>query len=223
MSALAQAEAVEPTMTTLAGLTPDWWTAIGTLALAAVTVGAVVVSIVLARQEGKRTDERIDRQMAHAEKSRRKDQQLRQAWAVVVLPRNYATGPDERNLGVYVANRGDSTITKVKAKFSVGGRRVEAEQRSVTDSEEDDLIGHFDTRVYDGILPPRAAFVFMNETFYKPSEIDGWFPIVRWRDWAGQVWENNLGIVRKVEMATTGSGWAGSALPAPFDRSRDSS
>jgi hypothetical protein len=207
-------------MTTLAGLTPDWWTAIGTLALAAVTVGAVVVSIVLARQESRRTDERIDRQMGLAEKSRRKDQQLRQAWAVVVLPRNYATGPDERNLGVYVANRGDSTITKVKVMFSVGGQRVKAEQRSVTDNEEDDLIGHFDTRVYDGILPPRAAFVFMNETIFKPSEIADWFPIVRWQDWDGQVWENNRGEVRQVK---DGDGWAGSALRAPLDRSRNSS
>lgn len=186
-------------MTTLAGLTPDWWAAIGTMALAAVTVGAVVVSIVMARRESKATDERIIRQMMLAEKSRREDLQLRQAWAVVVLPRNYGTGPDERNLGVYVANRGDSTITKVEARFSVGGRLVWAKQRSVSLGEEDDLIGAFDAHVYNGILPPRAAFLFMNDTFSKPSEIVDWFPIVRWRDWSEQLWENHRGKVRQVE------------------------
>jgi hypothetical protein len=186
-------------MTTFAGLTPDWWAAIGTMALAAVTVGAVVVSIVLARRESKRTDERIIRQMMLAEESRRRDQQLRQAWTVVVLPRNYGTGPDERNLGMYVANRGDSTITEVEARFSVGGRLVRAKQRGDSLGEEDDLIGAFDAHVYDGILPPRAAFLFMNETFFKPSEIVGWFPIVRWRDWSGQPWENHRGVVRPVK------------------------
>ena len=102
---------------------PDWtarWTAIGTLALAAVTVAAIVTTIIITAQDRRRADKR--EQYAEAYKVR-----------VLQAERDAGRPTDEvyeelsgslKRLGAIITNGGAYTITGIEARLRLSDRSV---------------------------------------------------------------------------------------------------
>jgi len=135
----------------LADATPQWpadWTAVGTVALAAVTVAAIITTIVITVQDRKRADKQLAGERAAADKRladeiRAADERLRQErqgyqdqeqWAEAYLvqvtrarrsyyPPTNQPPPDEPvdHAVAIVVNHGRYTITRVEARLYASG------------------------------------------------------------------------------------------------------
>jgi hypothetical protein len=97
------------------------WTAIGTIALAAVTVVAVITNIVITRQDRRRAD----RQLAEERRIAQEREQFAEAYAIqVTLVKGAPEGEGmdkAQELRVAVINHGGQTITRVEVQFSLDG------------------------------------------------------------------------------------------------------
>jgi hypothetical protein len=107
------------------------WTAVGTIALAVVTVAAVITTIVITAQDRSRSGAQL--QAEHQAALER--EQLTEAYAVQVVAgevpvRGEEPGETEiKRLAAFVVNRGRYTITQVAVQFSPDGSSLVAHHR----------------------------------------------------------------------------------------------
>jgi len=108
---------------------------------------------------------------------------------------------------VIVRNRGHYTITDVDARFSPDGRSVTSYHRTEHFSSYynmrelgglvDDLTGpehDFGRRI---LTPDDIGMRFTHDALAE-KDIQGCYPVVRWRDHHGQRWQHRLGIVKPI-------------------------
>jgi len=188
---------------------PDWtarWTAIGTVALALVTVAAIITTIVITVQDRRRVDKR---------------EQYAEAYMVRVLQGERDAGPptdeiyDEadaalKRLGAIVINGGAYTITGIEARLRLADCTVVPFGRServtgtrgLDDRLKDGMTGLLEALTHGDRLAPWDVGL----RFYSaPRPIAAWYPIVRWTDRWGTRWEHRRGEVRPVK---DGRPWA---------------
>src|SRR5579863_1115859 len=118
---------MSPTVAAYAsGITSADWTAIGTLALAVVTVAAVLTTIWLAREDRRRADKalagEIKREHTRAEAERLKEQEA-EAYLVEVavdVAKHENPGSTDRRIAVIVINHSRYTITHIEAQYCAG-------------------------------------------------------------------------------------------------------
>lgn len=204
----------------------DWdaLTAVGTIALALVTLAAIVTTIVITGQDRTRAaaqlkaertaaDERLDRQLEHSAAQLRderdhavREQREADAWAVRVrfaevrtsMLRGAAPGDLAGSLVVTVVNLGTRTITRVKARFSPDGEQLVSHRVVEHLPTEDAGLGpREETSGYGDVLAPGMA-VQIASIPVAPSHLTGPYPVVRWTDVQGQRWEHRKGEVRRV-------------------------
>jgi hypothetical protein len=178
--------------TTIAPGGPSWdeLTAVGTLALAAVTLITLLATVMIAL--------RSDQQLRTERKDDREREQLTEAYAVSVLFGGNVT---------IVVNRGKFTITKVEAQLRLGdGTLTEFLSRARLldikglDAElRADATSGLDAISHSDLLTPWD----LGLRFVKNQEVtDGLFgayPIVRWTDRWGTRWEHKLGEARTLQ------------------------
>jgi hypothetical protein len=197
---------------------PDWasrWTAIGTIALAVLTLAVIIATIVITGQDRRRADKALIAQQEHAEALRREDrehaqeaEQLAEAWAVEVIPHVWPESRDgsTKRLSVSVTNLGSYTITRVAARFSPEGTSLisyESAQRITEDSGVyplgyDDRAAGFTMSGYEGILTRGTGLSFRSDPI-DTDKLAGPYPVVRWTDRWGQRWEHRKGRVERIE------------------------
>jgi len=182
---------------------PDWtarWTAIGTLALAAVTVAAIVTTIIITAQDRRRADKR--EQYAEAYKVR-----------VLQAERDAGRPTDEvyeelsgslKRLGAIITNGGAYTITGIEARLRLSDRSVAkfGGSERVTGTRDldprltDGMTGLLEAASHGDMLAPWDVGL----RFYSdPKPITPWYPIIRWTDRWGKRWEHRLGDVRPIK------------------------
>ena len=177
-------------------------------------------------------DERLRRQIeaaadeAQLERELAKDrEQLAEAYAVQVT----AARMDPQKFGsqittsdqndpitcpcVFVVNSGHYTITRIEAQFSpegasllTYGRRTHLSSWARLPPEviEQTGLARPERNVRNDTLTPADMGLLFAHDAMAESKIFGCYPIVRWRDHWGQMWEHKLGVVRKI---TEGDQW----------------
>jgi hypothetical protein len=177
----------------------DAWTGIGTIALAVMTLAAVVTSILLARQDRRRFED----ERRHA----REQEQLEEAWAVHAdMAQTVYHGQNAepaRILWATISNRGRFTITRLEARFSMDGRAVIMPEKS-----ERDMSADYNGQLGMGLLREEGAMSGIlrgwGETMRFQSEVlptaqlKDPYALVRWTDRWGTRWEHRLGGVHRV-------------------------
>jgi hypothetical protein len=188
-----------------AGITSADWTAIGTIALAAVTV---LVTFWLTWQDRRRV------------KAQERKEQEAEAYLVEVVQAVIGVEPPSQSgnaqLAVVMVNHGHYTITQIEASYCPGGddRRVLPFGGTKQVVLEQGI----------GSLLPSAAWLRGQPWVLDSSRLAPWeaglriesdtisavmartaYPIVQWTDWRGTRWEHKRGVVRKVK---PGEGWA---------------
>lgn len=196
----------------------DALTAVGTMALALVTLAAVVTTIVITKQDRERAGQQLLDERAAADRRYREErdhaqeaEQLAQAWAVEVLPGHASDRQDTSNLSVMVGNMSTRTVTRVEVQFSPDGKSLVMPKRSerlipqngsstVRITSDLPFIppdGKF-SAAYSGILIPGRHMRFWSDEI-SDEHLSASYPVVRWSDWLGQRWEHRKGTVRKVD------------------------
>jgi hypothetical protein len=182
---------------------PDWsarWTAIGTVALAAVTVIAIATTIVITIQDRRRAD--VREQYAEAYKVR-VVQAERDAGPPTDPVYEQASGSSKR-LGAVIINEGAYTITGIEARLRLADCTVQefAGSERVTGTTDldprlsDGMEGQLEAVTHgDRLAPWDIGLRFYSER--RPIAV--WYPIVRWTDRWGKRWEHRLGDVRRVK------------------------
>jgi hypothetical protein len=193
------------------GLSTDAWTAIGTIALAAVTLITLITTIVISWRSDKQL--RVEQGEALAA------EQLAEAHAVQVVG-------DATTL---VVNHGKYTITDVDAWLTLakgtqafpsrtrvlGLRGLDAE---LTDGVPAHLDGTTPDAHSDILAPWDAGLRFVVQVtdidLATHGTLAGAYPVVRWTDRWGNRWEHCLGHVRKAEGPPARRGRALVRLPS---------
>jgi hypothetical protein len=175
-------------------------TAIGTVALGAVTVAVIITTIVITLQDRRGADKR---------------EQYAEAYRVQVLqgerdagpptdPTHEETSGSPKRLGAIIINRGTYTITDIDARL----RLADGTLREFSGSERVTGALDLDARLTDGMTGllealshgDRLAPWDVGLRFYSdPRAIAVWYPIVRWTDRWGIRWEHRRGIVRPIK------------------------
>ena len=185
----------------------DAWTGIGTIALAVMTLAAVVTTIVVTAQDRRRTDEQLTAERERANEERRhalEQEQLADAWAVDVdmtqsmfSPKD---GEDARRLFLAVANRGRFTITRLEARFCTDGTAL-----SVPEKSERELPGEVrmfglvrEEGAMSGILRGWGEAMRFDSEALPVAQLKDPYALVRWTDRWGTRWEHRLGAVREI-------------------------
>ncbi len=197
---------------------PDWasrWTAIGTIALAVLTLAVIITTILITVQDRRRADKALIAQQERADALRREDrehaqvaEQEAEAWAVEVIPHVWPESRDgsTRRLSVSVTNLGSYTITRVVAQFSPEGtslisyesaRRI-SEGPRVPPFAYDDRTAGFIMSGYEGILIRGSGLDFRSDPI-ADDKLAGPYPVVRWHDRWGTCWEHKKGKVERIE------------------------
>jgi hypothetical protein len=204
----------------------DWLAAIGTVAVAVAAVGVALFaewradkrvkaerihSARVLAEERAAADARLARQLEHSEAQQRAIQQRAQdaeqqaeAGAVEVIPKfEYGGAVGMSCLAANVMNLGSSTITGVECQFSLDGR-------SLIVHSSVDRIGEprgpgiysagaegFSVSGYRGILIRGTGMEFLTEPV-NAKALSGPYPVVRWTDHRGQLWEHKKGTPRRI-------------------------
>jgi len=187
------------------GLSTDAWTAVGTIALAAVTFVTLIVTIVLSW--------RSDRQLRAERGKALAAEQLAEAYAVQIAG-------DATTL---VVNHGKYTITDVEAWLTLargieafpsrtrvlGLRGLDAE---LTEGVTPQLDGTTPDAHSDILAPWDAGLRFVVQVtaidVATHGTLAGAYPVVRWTDRWGNRWEHCLGRVQKIDSPPSGRGRA---------------
>jgi hypothetical protein len=188
----------------------DWdaLTAVGTMALALVTLVAVVATIVITRQDRTRADAQLDRQLKasdaqlrDAREHARCEQQQADAWAVEVRFSTEQAGSQAdmsaKRLGAVVRNRSARTVKWLECWFSPDGASViqAGSMGYLLPSGRPDLLT--DMSGYEKSLVPGAGVEFDSDPV-PGAQATAPYPIVRWTDMQGQRWEHKRGEVYRV-------------------------
>lgn len=182
-------------------MTPDAWTAIGTIALAAMTLAAVVTTIGITVQDRRRVD---DERRSAAEQ-----EQLAEAWAVVSDMSQtvyFVTGKEEntRLLWLTVANVGRFTITRLEARFCLDGSVLTVPAESERDTPplwrgETMMMGLVRQEgAMAGILRAGGEGMRYQSEIIAVSRLKDPYALVRWTDRWGNRWQHRLGEVRRI-------------------------
>lgn len=198
---------------------PDWatsMTAIGTVALAAVTVGAIIITIVITKQDRQRADSQLVTERRRTQDS----EQLGEAHAVQVLLRERRVEPEDtvwgtavsvdsqaRILAAIVINHGKYSIDRLQAKLNLrerplqpfiscvrvpDTRKLDEELKAGTNAVID-----ADSLQMDLLTPWDLGMRFESEILDR-TQIPLSYPIVRWRDRWGQHWERTASQIRQI-------------------------
>jgi hypothetical protein len=185
------------------GISTDAWTAVGTIALAAVTFITLVITIVISWRSNKQL--RAERGEAQAA------EQLAEAYAVQVAG-------DTTTL---VVNHGKYTITDVDAWLTLakGIRTFPKRERVLGLRDLDAELTEGVTAQLDGTTPDAHSDILapwdaglrfvVQVTDIDPAThgtLAGAYPVVRWTDRWGNRWEHCLGRARKAESPPSGRG-----------------
>lgn len=203
------------------------WTAVGTIALAAATLIAVVTTIIITAQERKRADERLGEERGHSatqledeRRHAREREQLAEAYKVQVVLGEKAAGeptdstyeePDEsvRQLVAIVVNHGAYTITRVEAQFSYDGNSLNSHRRTEHLSGFQGMAHGLrsgweptaGSRRGSTLAPWDAGMRFESDRVHEKF-LAGPYPVVRWTDRWGTRWEHKHGEVKQVDEST---------------------
>jgi hypothetical protein len=174
------------------------------VALAAVTVVAVISTIVMTRRERQRADDRLEKER----QLRQERDQWAEAYLVqVILRMKFRAGEGRRRLVAYVVNHGGQTITEVHAQFILDGKIVEKSPNLTPIPDQRVPALPIVTRMSGKYLPVTsgnkitpfdAGLEFATDQFdeqqvKKPGVIVGWTD--RW----GTRWENRDGQVLRLD------------------------
>jgi hypothetical protein len=165
----------------------DALTAIGTLALAAVTAVAVIVTLMITRQDRRlsaaeraRADERIRDERLHSLQLEQ-DQQASDVYLTRTAIDPQATA-DKLALIVSIINGGDYTITHVMVQFSISGDLTEPVRAEyIPASVTSGLVADTDTLGYTDVLTPGTGLRVVAR-LVKSGEAGEVVPVVRWTD-----------------------------------------
>jgi hypothetical protein len=175
----------------------DALTAIGTLALAAVTVAAVIVTLVITYQDRKRAEDRIRDERQH-DRQLEQDQQASDVYVTRTATGRLRTVARRLALAVTVVNGGDYTITQVMVRFAIDGRLEDPERAEhVPAPESSALAGNADILGYPGVLAPGTG-LRVTLAAVKGTAAPEAMPIVRWTDRWSQRWEYRKGVARRI-------------------------
>jgi hypothetical protein len=175
-------------------------------------------------EERSAADARLREELAHADarlaeekRAAHEAEQLAEAWAVKVIGVRIPPGenvistpenPSERPV-VIIVNHGRYTITRVDAKFSDGSGFLGSAQRqpyadfaSLPHDLVQDVTGPLG-EVYGGVVVPGGAMRIIGDSMLV-RYLRTLYPIVRWTDRWGTIWEHKQGAVRQV---TDGGEW----------------
>lgn len=180
------------------------WTAVGTIALAVMTLAAVVVTIVITTQDRRRTDNRLRDERQYAQDR----EQLAQASAVEVVPNvSVGGGTGVSRLTAFVTNLGSYTITQVETQFSCNDETlIPCDEFHIigTDGFPGPIQGadlDYGT-AYTGILIRGKSMQFWSGSIKNEHLSRTRHPVVRWTDWLGQRWEHRKGHVCQIDDRT---------------------
>jgi hypothetical protein len=177
--------------------------------------------------ERKAADERLNAQMAHSDRQlqeeRQKTQdalQLSEAYAIRVIvgqqdglitDPNINAGPDDvlRSLAVVVVNESHYTVTDVAVGLfsSNGSMTSPARVERMTDSLLQGALEGPPNDMGDRTLAPGASGLRFAGSARRQHDLRGTYPLVRWTDMWGQMWENSKGRVRKTSASTVMRAW----------------
>jgi len=185
------------------------WTAVGTIALAIMTLAAVITTIVITAQDRRRSEAQI--------RNEHRNEQLGEAYLVRVLLGERETGkrddvydePDgtARVLGAIVVNNGRYTITAIEARLEladgslVGFLRPE---RVPGATDLDDRLRGGMTDLLEAFSSPDRLTPWDRGMRFESDPLDtahavGAYPVVRWTDRWGTRWEHRRGEVRQID------------------------
>ena len=219
----------------------DWagtWTAAGTVALAVVTLAAVVTTIVITIQDRRRAEVRLREELARSraemEEERRiarEREQFAAAYAVqVVFVRGASEGEGEdeaQRLMAVIVNHAVQAITRIEALFSLD------ELTTISASRQVRLPVRLNMPPQVRVIP---EFVEPAEAAYRADVLTRWDTglliettltgvrhladpgvVVRWTDWQGARWEHRRGWCGWWMRARSGcrSGYDGELSPVP--------
>jgi hypothetical protein len=175
----------------------DELTAIGTLALAAVTAAAVIVTLVITYQDRRRADRRISEERDH-DRHLAQDQQASDVYVTRTVIRPQATTSKQSAIATIV-NGGDYTITQLVARFSIAGHLSDPKRVAyVPAAEVSALVGNTDTRGYTEVLTPGTG-LRVASALVEAADAEEAIPVVRWTDRWEQRWEYREGIARRIK------------------------
>ncbi len=178
--------------------------------------------------ERKLADARLQAQMAHSDQQLREERQqaqdalqLSEAYTIRVIvgqqdgritDPKIATNPEDvlRSLVVVVINEGHFTVTDVAVGlYSSDGSMTEPAliERIADDKLPDRFIVGAPLYVSDRTLAPSASGLRFAGSARLDYQLTGAYPIVRWTDHWGQMWERSKGRVRKTSASTMMTAW----------------
>jgi len=175
------------------GLSPDAWTALGTIALAAITLITLAATIVISQ----RSDRKLRRERREAQAA----EQLAEAYAVQVIG----------GVTTFIVNHGKYTITEVSARLKLlSGELIVFHSRARFLSAQglnDKLLGGISLELegnsasdYSDILAPWDAGVrFAVDPAKTAGSLPGSHPVARWTDRWGNRWQHELGRVMQLK------------------------
>lgn len=177
------------------------WTGIGTIALAVMTLAAVVTSIVLARQDRRRFEDERRHSL--------EQEQLTEASSVQVnMTQNLWQDKGQRRLLLTVSNQGRFTIIHLEARFCTDGRTVVAPVGS-----DRDLPAEYQGKKVMGLIREEGAMAGILRGLGEGmrfgsdplslEQLKDPYVLVRWTDRWGTRWEHRLGQVRRIEGGDT--------------------
>lgn len=178
--------------------------------------------------ERKAADERLQAQMAHSDQQLREERQhaqdalqLSEAYAIRVIVAQqdgritdpYINADPEdilRSLVVVVVNEGRFTVTDVAVGLyrSDGSRTDPARVERIGDCNRlNSALEDAPSDVVDRALAPGASRLRFTGSARLERDLIGSYPVVRWTDHWGQMWERSKGRVRKTSASTTMTAW----------------
>jgi hypothetical protein len=191
------------------------WTAVGTIALAVLTLAAVVTTIVITVQDRRRFREergRSDKQIAEERRIAREREQFAEAYAVqVTLVKSGIHGEGEdaaRRLIAAIVNHGAQTITRVEVRFSPDGGSViparKQERLPVDSNLPSNVMGPHhvvsaEAAAFRDRLTPWDTGITAETDPIGVRHLTDPRVIVRWTDRWGTRWEHKRGDVQPVD------------------------
>jgi hypothetical protein len=174
-----------------AGLSSDAWTAVGTIALAGITLITLLVTIVISL----RSDAKLRRERKEAQAG----EWLAEAYAVQVIG-------TEKTL---IVNRGKYTITGVEGRLKLRDAKLvefQARSRFLNATGPEVLIQGIPTVITgmseindsDILAPWDAGLLLLVDPATAQISVAGSHPVIRWTDRWGNRWQHEKGDIKKV-------------------------
>jgi hypothetical protein len=177
--------------------------------------------------ERKAADDRLQAQIAHSDEQLQQERQraqdalqLSEAYGIRVIvgqqdgritDPNINAGPDDvlRSLVVVVVNEGHYTVTDVAVGlYDSNGSRTDPARTERTTGDLLEGATDFAPRdLGDRMLAPGGTGLRFVGSARLQRNLTGVYPVVRWTDRWGQLWENSKGRVRKTSASTMMAAW----------------